>query len=340
MWLAAWLGFGVAFGQSLSVDGTCEDTMLLEVTDLTPGGSYALFSSPTLGAITLDRGPCVGTSLDLGVPGLRFRRMATADSLGRDSVSVPGRPEICGHYVQAQDLTTCETTGVVEFEAEPEPVEGYLVVAEGRRGLYGQELVLIDLDAGEAFSMGDLDYPLTGMSYDPSGNLWGVEAMGWGMPRIGIIDPVSATISDMYVSGHDGPHSGFSWLGDRLFIWSEAGDELHELDALSGEDYGSIYYGGSLDMALCADRDGNLYRNYAQTWYLIDPDAGSETTVCTVSDLPSTNGNGCTFHDGDLYSIHGTDSTRTLWRVDLTMCSAESTGIVLPDGADAIAGVP
>ena len=340
MWVMSWLGLSVAMAQSVTVDGHCEETMLLELTDLTPGGSYALFSSPTPGTITLDRGPCAGTSLDLDVPGLRFRRMATADAFGQDAVSVPGRPEICGHYVQAQDLTTCGTTGVVEFEVPPEPSEGYLVVAEGRRGLYGQELVLIDLDAGEAFSMGDLDYPLTGMSYDSSGNLWGVEAMGWGMPRIGIVDPVGAAISDMYVSGHDGPHSGFSWLGDRLFIWSEAGDELHELDPLTGVDYGSIYYGGSLDMALCADADGNLFRNYASTWYEIDPDAGSETTLCTIGTLPSTSGNGCTFHEGELYSIHGTDGSRTLWRVDLATCTAESTGITLPDGADAIAGVP
>lgn len=235
------------------------------------------------------------------------------------------------------DSPTDQAAVCVTYE-EP---EGEFVVAEGRRGNYGQELWIIDPYTGDTEIIGEMtNVPVTGLSYDEYGNLWYVQAMGWGLPEVGIMDPYTGEQEYLFNSGHDGPHSGFAWKLDQLFFWTENGDDLHEMDPLDGSDMGTLYGNGSYDMALCSDIDGNMYRSTGNDIYLIDEDGWGEEYVCGVSGWPGTSGNDCTFHEGEFYMISGSSSTRTMWHIDLDTCDATDTGILLPEGADALAGVP
>jgi hypothetical protein len=239
---------------------------------------------------------------------------------------------------------TCGSSGITDQAAvcvTYEEVEGVFVVAEGRRGSYGQELWILDVYTGDIEEVGEMSsVPVTGMSYDLSGNLWYVQAMGWGMPEIGIMDPFTGEQEMLYTSGHDGPHSGFTWTDDRLFIWSEAGDNLHELDPLDGSDMSTLVYGGSYDNGICTDYEGNMYRTTGYDTWLIAEDGGSEELLCGSSVWPGTSGGDCTFHEGEMYMLSGSGTSRTLWHMDLATCTQTDTGILIPEGADAVAGLP
>jgi hypothetical protein len=112
------------------------------------------------------------------------------------------------------------------------------------------------------------------------------------------------------------------------------------MDSLDGSDLGTLYSMGSYDHALCADYDGNMYRSEGNSIYLIADDGWSEDFVCSTSGWPGTAGNDCTFHEGEFYMISGDGTSRTMWHVDLSTCDSTDTGIVLPEGADALAGMP
>ena len=219
-----------------------------------------------------------------------------------------------------------------------EEVDGVFVVAEGRQGGYGQELWILDPYTGDTEIVGDMSgVPVTGMSYDEYGNLWYVQASGWsGAPEVGIMDPYTGEQEFLFYSANPGAHSGFTWTGDRLFFWSESGDNLHEMDPLDGSDMSTLVYGGSYDNGICTDYEGNMYRTTGYDTWAISEDGLSEELLCGSSIWPGTSGADCTFHEGEMYMI----GNFSLWHMDLTTCTQTDLGISLPDGADALAGLP
>jgi hypothetical protein len=99
----------------LNVVGDCPGPMLLEVTGVSAGAPWALFSSSGEGALTLPSGPCVGAETALRLSGFRLRRISSAlpDGTGSLSVSIP--PEACGASIQALDVATCALTNREEL---------------------------------------------------------------------------------------------------------------------------------------------------------------------------------------------------------------------------------
>ena len=243
--------------------------------------------------------------------------------------------------------SSCGSGGITDQAAvcvTYEEVEGALVVAEGRHGNYGQDLWILDVYTGDVEEIGPMsDVPVTGLSYDLSGNLWYVEAKGWdGAPDIGIMDPFTGDQDFMFVSGETGAHSGFTWTDDTLYIWSEDGDSLYEIDDGDGSASGPYVYGGSYDNGICTDYEGNMYRTTGYDTFAIAADGMSETWICGSTMWPGTAGGDCTFHEGEMYLLAGDGSytDRSLWHINLSTCEQTDLGIPLPDGADALAGLP
>lgn len=323
-----------AHAQEIYVDGDCDETFTLGVTGLTPDRRYALLSSASEGLSVLTEGSCAGATLGLDRATLALRRLRTVDETGTDIVTVPGREAICGMYTQALNLATCGVSDVKRLGHQ------HMMVAEGRKGAYGTALHSIDLESGESTWVADLDVPVTGLTWGPDGMLWYVEAQGWVTPDVGLLNEVTGAQTWLFESEHYGPHSGFSWVGERLFFWTENGDDLHEMDPLTGADLGTYYGADSYDHAMCADASGNLYRTNGLSVWGVEGDGSGETLVCEVPGWSGTWGSGCTFHDGEFYMLSGETDERTLWHIDLAVCEATDTGIPLPDGADALAGRP
>jgi hypothetical protein len=125
-----------------------------------------------------------------------------------------------------------------------------------------------------------------------------------------------------------------------LFYWSESGDNLHEMDPVDGSDMGTLVYGGSYDNGICTDYEGNMYRTTGYDTWAISEDGSSEEFLCGSTIWPGTSGGDCTFHEGEMYMLSGSGSTRTLWHMDLSTCTQTDTGISIPEGADSVAGLP
>lgn len=99
-------------GLSMSVSGSCP-SMTFDIVDATPSGSVALLYANNVGAFVVPAGmPCAGTQLGLNNT-VALATMLTADPTGSISLSMNIPAGACGNfYVQAIDLTTCETSAV------------------------------------------------------------------------------------------------------------------------------------------------------------------------------------------------------------------------------------
>lgn len=102
-------------GFGLSVSGSCPGVMTASVSKATAGGQVALIYSFGIGGFVIPTGqPCAGTVLGLSSAGITLATTLTADASGNASfpANVPGGA--CGRvFVQALDVTTCTTSGVV-----------------------------------------------------------------------------------------------------------------------------------------------------------------------------------------------------------------------------------
>lgn len=93
---------------------SCPTPFEMEITNATPGATIVVLYSTSSGSFTIPNAyTCAGTVLDLGgVPTIGGR--ALADANGDATIVFPSVPAItCSLYLQAIDLTTCETSNVV-----------------------------------------------------------------------------------------------------------------------------------------------------------------------------------------------------------------------------------
>ncbi len=101
----------LAGGPLLTIDGECP-RLDIDVTGLTPGGSYSFLLGLSTGADTMGFGPCTGTVT--GMAGLwEVARGRDDDGMLRLSPRVP--PSTCDRLLQVLDHTTCLLTEAVPF---------------------------------------------------------------------------------------------------------------------------------------------------------------------------------------------------------------------------------
>ena len=334
--LSALVAPAPALALDLTVSGACPGDMVLVADGAVPRGNVALVSGAGAGSVAIPSGPCAGTRLGLGPAGLTLRGVLAVDATGRAALTPRVPAPACGALVQAVDLETCDVSPV-------RPLSGggggaVMFAANGRLGEFGTTLWRIDLDAGSVSAVGDLPVPLTGMSVAPDGSLWGVTASGFGVEvQVVQVDPSTAGAAVQFAS-EPSSWSGFTWSGDRMYMWTEDGDELHEVDPASGAVGPALYSSASFGHCMTADASGRLFRVFANTLYALDPASGVEVELGEPRGLPySDQGQGCTFHDGLLFVAPAADGERMLYAVDVDAMVATPTGILLDVGVDALA---
>ncbi|MFT4627091.1 MAG: hypothetical protein ACI8PZ_005772, partial [Myxococcota bacterium] len=337
---------------TLTIDGACPGRIAIEAT-LTPGATATVLYSNSPGASVLPFGRCAGmvTGLDRG----RWAFNAPdGDGDGALSFS-PVAPEgACGQWLQVIDTSTCLASPAVQIGAD-DPFAGGLVAGDGRNGM-DNGFYHIDLDAGVAMRVGS-PRSYTGLAFDASGSLWGVEANGSGERNLYELDPATGDGALMYTDGYAayGGWSGLTAVGDDLYHWDEADDALYHLDVASGVDT-FIYSDSSGQHCIAANAAGEMYRIDSRSVSSIDYIAGTQVYLGDISGLGSSGqGTSCTFHNGSLYLITGGDyggyyygddpappggyySPKAMYHVDLDTLVATDVGIDLgSESIDALA---
>ena len=95
----------------LFVTGSCPGPADLELSGLTPGGSFALMRASGEGAALMPGGPCMGEPLGLRSAGLTLITIKNADASGNFTTTPIIPAPACGAiWMQAMDMTTCEVT--------------------------------------------------------------------------------------------------------------------------------------------------------------------------------------------------------------------------------------
>ena len=97
----------------LNVTGSCPDALLADVNGASAHGQVALLYSFGIGSFSIPNGyPCAGTVLGLNHT-VALGTTLNANASGNASYSFHVPPQACGRvYLQALDLTTCETSTV------------------------------------------------------------------------------------------------------------------------------------------------------------------------------------------------------------------------------------
>lgn len=105
-------------GLHLILGGSCPGRMTITATNATPGGNVTFLASRTVDFNVTSGGPCAGAMLSVGRPYVGpTPRTLTADANGSLALSFNVPMEQCGRlFVQATDLSTCETSNVVRLE--------------------------------------------------------------------------------------------------------------------------------------------------------------------------------------------------------------------------------
>ncbi len=111
-------GPGFQVGEAFSIDynGSCPGSVSVDASGATAGGSVALVFAANTGNYIIPGGfTCGGTQLGLGSAGIRLVQVRTADGNGDVTFSGSAPVGACGGYVQAIDVSTCETSNVEQI---------------------------------------------------------------------------------------------------------------------------------------------------------------------------------------------------------------------------------
>ncbi|MBL1218586.1 MAG: hypothetical protein D8M59_13970 [Planctomycetes bacterium] len=83
----------------------------------TPGGQMAIVYGPNLGSLVIPNNkPCAGTLLDLSASGITVGYTGKSNAQGEKELMVNVPSNVCGWYIQAVDLTSCEVSAAVMIE--------------------------------------------------------------------------------------------------------------------------------------------------------------------------------------------------------------------------------
>jgi hypothetical protein len=101
----------------LTISGSCDPAeLMLRLSGLTPEGRFAVVASPDPagGTVPGAAGDCGGTAWDLAPP-LRLVELWHATPIGTDIFDLTLGRDLCGHAMQAIDLSTCGLSNLVEL---------------------------------------------------------------------------------------------------------------------------------------------------------------------------------------------------------------------------------
>ena len=107
------LGPSGLVGPNLNLSGVCPGSVTVTVDGLTAGGNVAIVSGTAPGVTTIPNGVCAGVELD--VDGGSLLAVVTADGSGVFDVTRDINAGLCGLFIQAVDLSTCELSNVVQL---------------------------------------------------------------------------------------------------------------------------------------------------------------------------------------------------------------------------------
>gem|GEM_PF-5981183 len=98
--------------------GTCPSAIDIDLSGATPSGTVVIARASTLGSFTVPVGACSGVVLDLGSP--QVQATVSADAGGNFNLGpLTLSPELCGIFLQAVDVTTCEVSTVGQIPLAP-----------------------------------------------------------------------------------------------------------------------------------------------------------------------------------------------------------------------------
>ncbi|MFT5457883.1 MAG: hypothetical protein ACI9K2_004386, partial [Myxococcota bacterium] len=332
-WLAALLivpATAFAGGPTLDISGACPGTIDVMASGFAPGATVGVLRGAGPGADIIPGGPCAGLPSDLG--GLSLITTARADGAGRIVVSPSVGGPLCGDLVQMVDTSSCSLTNTAVIGGGGGP--GVIYVAEGRNGA-GSEFGVVDLATGAYLPINPAaEYSLTGLSFAPDGDLYGVEASGRSNPAIVRVDPASGVQAYLSMADDPGSFSAFAFASDgMLYGWTESGDDFLSIDPISGATALTSVSIGTANNCMAEGPDGLMYMLSGSNLYTIDPmDPAGYVSMGSVSGLDARSGGGCTFHEGMLYK----SANASLYAIDLATMVATDLGIVLPANTDAI----
>ncbi len=125
------LAAGAQGQPSLTVTGTCPGAVQVDMLGVTPGATVAVLAADAPGEATiLVAAPCGGT--ETGLQGINL--VATFDDTDNDGElhESPNLPNAqCGRFVQVVDLSTCETSNVVQLLTGTCEVSGRMALIPG-----------------------------------------------------------------------------------------------------------------------------------------------------------------------------------------------------------------
>ncbi len=96
-------------GPTLVIGGSCPGPVTMDVTGLTPFGTYLLIGGLAAGTTPIPSGACVGDTSGLG-PTVKAIRTAAADAAGELHMTPNLAAGPCGKWMQIVDETTCTLT--------------------------------------------------------------------------------------------------------------------------------------------------------------------------------------------------------------------------------------
>lgn len=97
----------------ITITGTCPGRISADFANFTPGGNIGLVAATAPGVAVIPVGPCAGTQLDLARP--RLVTMLSADAAGGYRLVSPVPAAVCGQWVQAVDMSTCDVSAPVQL---------------------------------------------------------------------------------------------------------------------------------------------------------------------------------------------------------------------------------
>jgi len=98
---------------ALTVSGTCPGPATLTYTEATPNGTVLWFHAAAQGSFVLPVGTCAGTQTGLASPLPYAPSLADETGTVAETFTLP--PSACSRFVQAIDVTTCNTSNVVQL---------------------------------------------------------------------------------------------------------------------------------------------------------------------------------------------------------------------------------
>jgi hypothetical protein len=99
-------------GITLTASGTCPGPVDIDVSGLTPSGSYLVIGGLMSGSAAIPSGACTGDTSGLG-PTVKSIRTATADAGGFAAMNPMLKAGPCGKWLQIVDETTCALSNPV-----------------------------------------------------------------------------------------------------------------------------------------------------------------------------------------------------------------------------------